>query len=121
MRLAKKLKALPLAVTAEQAGAATFALIRGGRIVSQAGLKITKPGSLGFKLKLPKGLKAGKYSLKITFRATGAAKASAKTIRITFVAAKRAKKAARSAPAAVKVSGGAAATPELGTEAAYAR
>ena len=120
VRISAKLKTLPLAVTSEQAGEATFALIRAGRIVSQAGLKITKPGSLGFKLKLPKRLKAGVYRLKITFRATGAVKASARTVRLTFSGPKRAKKSARAAAAAPQVSGGGAATPALGTAAAYA-
>ncbi len=119
VRITAKLKALPLAITAEEAGAATFALIRGGRIVSQAGLKITKPGSLGFKLKLPKRLKAGKYSLKITFRAAGAPRAAVKTIKLTFTAPKRAKTSASAAPGRTSVSGGAAAAPGLGTTAWY--
>jgi hypothetical protein len=90
--LTKKLKALPLALTADTAGRATFALIRSGRIAAKAGLNITKPGSLGFRLKLPKSLKAGRYSLKISFTPTGASKASIKTIKVTFVK-KKAKKA----------------------------
>ena len=91
--LSKKLKALPLALTADTAGRATFALIRSGRIAAKAGLTITKPGSLGFRLKLPRSLKAGRYSLKISFTPTGASKASIKTIKVTFVKKKKAKKA----------------------------
>jgi hypothetical protein len=94
--LGKKLKALPLALTADTAGRATFALIRSGRIVAKAGLTITKPGSLGFRLKLPKSLKAGRYSLKISFTPTGAAKASVRTIKVTFVKKKKGTKASAS-------------------------
>ncbi len=119
IKLSKKLKALPIALTADQPGKATFALVRAGRIVSQAGLTVTKAGSLGFKLKLPKTLKAGKYGLKITFKVSGVAKASTKTITITFTAAKKkkAKKTARSA-AVGGIAGGAPAEPGLGTAAA---
>jgi PKD repeat protein len=98
LKLGKRLKALPLALTADTAGRATFALIRSGRIAAQAGINITKPGSLGFKLKLPKSLKAGRYRLKISFTPTGASKASVKTISVTFV--KAAKKKAKKAVAA---------------------
>lgn len=88
VRLSPKLKALPIALTAETAGKASFALVRGGRIASKAGLTITKPGSLGFKLKLPKKFRPGKYSLKITFLPAGGSNASVKSITITFAAAK---------------------------------
>jgi hypothetical protein len=115
LRISAKLKALPLALTVDQPGVATFALVRGGRIVSQAGLKITKAGSLGFKLKLPRKLKSGKYGLKITFKATGAAKAAKRTISITFLAAKKAKKSSARGGGLGGVSGGAPATPGLGT------
>jgi PKD repeat protein len=98
LKLSKRLKALPLALTADSAGRATFALIRSGRIAARAALKITKPGSLGFRLKLPKKLKAGRYSLKISFKPTGASKASVKTIKVTFI--KATKKKAKSATAA---------------------
>ena len=108
VKITKKLKALPLALTADVPGAADFALVLGGRIVARAGLRVTKAGSLGFKLKLPKKLKAGRYSLKITFTPTGATKASTKTIKITFAGpAKRKAKAkpARSASSAAPALG----------------
>jgi hypothetical protein len=99
LKLSKRLKALPLALTADSAGRATFALIRSGRIAARAALKITKPGSLGFRLKLPKKLKAGRYSLKISFKPTGASKASVKTIKVTFIKATKKKKAKRATAA----------------------
>jgi len=101
LRLGKKLKYLPLALTADTAGRATFALIRAGRIAAKAGLTITKPGSLGFRLKLPRKLKAGRYSLKISYTPAGASKASVKTIHVTFVKAKKKKKARNASAAAV--------------------
>lgn len=113
VRISAKLRSLPIALTAESPGTAQFALVRGGRIVSKAGLSVTKPGSLGFKLKLPKKLKAGRYSLKITFVPAGAAKGATKTISITFQAAKKkkAKKAAAAATAsAARVAGAPAAS-----------
>ena len=45
--LSKKLKALPLALTADTAGRATFALIRAGRIVAKAGLRSRSQGASG--------------------------------------------------------------------------
>ncbi len=118
VKITTKLKALPMALTAETAGKAQFALVRGGRIAAQGGITITKPGTLGFRLKLPKKLKAGSYSLRITFTATGASKASVKTIRITFTAAKKKKKPRRStaqaASAAPRVSAGVPASPAVG-------
>ncbi len=118
LKLTRKLKALPLALTAETAGRATFALVRSGRIAARAGLNITKPGSLGFRLKLPKSLKAGRYSLKISFTPAGATRASVKTIPITLVkpAKKKAKRAAaRSRGSAAHVTGAGAARIPDGT------
>ena len=95
LKITKRLKALPLALTADSAGRATFALVRAGRIVARAGVNITRPGSIGFRLKLPKTPRAGRYSLKISFTPTGASRASVKTIKLTFVGP--AKKAGRAA------------------------
>ena len=107
LRITKKLKALPLALTAQTAGRATFALVRSGRIVAKAALNVTKPGSLGFRLKLPRSLKAGRYSLKISFTPAGAARASIKTISVTFIKkqAKRARTASGGGAARVSVAG----------------
>jgi hypothetical protein len=124
VKITSKLRTLPLALTADTAGAAQFALIRGGRIAAKSGLKITKPGSLGFKLKLPKRLKAGRYSLKITFTPQGATRASTKTISITFSSAKKKVRRSRAAtvngsalgnvPAPVMPDGGPATAPRAG-------
>lgn len=114
VKITSKLKALPMALTAETAGKAQFALVRGGRIAAQGGITITKPGTLGFKLKVPKKLKAGSYSLRITFTPAGASKASVKTIKITFTAAKKAKRAAVAATGAPRLSPGVPASPVVG-------
>lgn len=115
VKITAKLKALPMALTAETAGKAQFALVRGGRIAAQGGITITRPGTLGFKLKLPKKLKAGAYSLRVTFTASGAAKGAVKTIKITFTAKKKAKRSsAQAASRAPRLSGGVPASPVVG-------
>jgi PKD repeat protein len=98
VRLAKSTKRLALALTAEGPGTVAIALVRGGRVVAQGATAIGAPGTLGFKLTLPRGLKAGRYHLKVAFTASGAPKASTKTIRLTFAAAGR---KARRATAAI--------------------
>ena len=97
VKLTKKLKALPLALTAASAGRATFALVIGGRIVSQAGLDVTSPGSIGFRLKVPAALRPGRYRLKISFTPKGASVASVKTLAVTFTASAKRKRARHTA------------------------
>lgn len=107
VRLAKSTKRLALALTAEGPGTVAIALVRGGRVIAQGATAIRAPGTVGFKLKLPRGLKAGRYQLKVAFTASGAPKASTKTIRLTFAAAGRtARRATASiASAAAQLSG----------------
>lgn len=59
-------RALPLVLTATGAGRASFALVRAGKIHAQGATVIRTSGTSAFKLKLPKRLKPGSYSLKIT-------------------------------------------------------
>ena len=107
VRVKRSTRSLALALTAEAPGKVSLALVRGGRIVSQGGTTITSPGTVGFKLKLPRGMKAGRHQLKVSFTASGAAKAATKTIRITFSAAgRKARRATASiASAASQLSG----------------
>ena len=92
MKLTSKTRTLAIALTTTAPGTASLALVRGGRIAAQGSATIAAAGTVGFKLRLPKKLKAGVYQLKITFRG------ATRTIRITFTAAK--KKTARRARAA---------------------
>jgi PKD repeat protein len=93
VKITGKTKTLSVALTADTPGKALLALVRGGKIHAQGAATITDGGTFGYRLRLPKKLKAGAYLLKISFRPQGAAKASTKTIRITFTAARKARKA----------------------------
>jgi hypothetical protein len=57
-----------------------LSLVRGGRIVSRGGTAV-RAGVTGYKLKLPKRTKAGKYTVKATYTPAGGA---AKTTRIAI-------------------------------------
>jgi PKD repeat protein len=94
-------KTLPLALTAQSAGRARFALVRGGRIVATGTLVITGPGTVGFKLKLPKGLRPGKYKLQVTFVATGQTKGITKSLSLTVKPAVKKRGRAASRPGVV--------------------
>src|SRR3954451_14568096 len=66
-KLAAAKRALPLVLTATGAGRAAFALVRAGKIRAHGATVIRTSGTSAFKLKLPKGLKPGSYSLKVTW------------------------------------------------------
>jgi hypothetical protein len=58
-------------------------LARGGRVISRGGTAVAA-GTKAYKLKLPKGTKAGKYTIKATYTPTGgAAKTTTRTITLT--------------------------------------
>jgi uncharacterized protein YfaS (alpha-2-macroglobulin family) len=84
---ATRTRTLPVALTADAPGTVSFALVCAGRVAAQGTAKLAAAGTVGFRLKLPKKLKAGIYQLKITFGG------NARTIKITFVGAKKARKA----------------------------
>ncbi|MDX6665131.1 MAG: hypothetical protein QOG68_1337, partial [Solirubrobacteraceae bacterium] len=86
-RLGGKSKALPMALTAQSAGSAKFALVRNGKILARGSLTITKPGTVGFRFKLPRTLKPGSYTLQVTFVPTGTTKGVTKTLHFTVKAA----------------------------------
>jgi hypothetical protein len=89
-RLAKKGRSrLPLALTAGAAGSVTVALVRRGRVLAHGRVKITRPGTFGFKLKLPRRVSTGTASLKVTFLARGASHARVKTLRLKILKPKR--------------------------------
>jgi PKD repeat protein len=94
VKLTSKTKTLAVALTADVPGRASLALVRAGRIAAQGTVTIAGAGTVGYKLKLPKKLKAGLYQLKITFAGR------TKTIKITFTgpAKKRKARAAVSVP-----------------------
>jgi len=104
-----KAKALPLALTAEAAGTASFALVRSGRVVARGGAAIRGAGTVSYRLKLPRKAKAGAYTLKVTYTPAGG-RASTSALKVALVGkAGRAKASAATAsaarPDAPKVSG----------------
>ncbi len=95
-RLPAKVRSIRVALTADAAGRVQLALVRGGRIVSRGGTAVA-PGTSAYGLRLPRGTKAGRYTIKATYTpAGGAAKTARRTIRLTGRAgAKRASLASR--------------------------
>jgi plastocyanin len=85
-----KAKALLLALTPESAGKAEVALLKGSKIVAKKGATFGAAGTYSLKVKLPKKLKTGNYSLKVSFTATGASKAVTKSLKVKVSAVKKA-------------------------------
>jgi plastocyanin len=79
-KLKARAKSLPVTVTTDAAGKASFALVRSGRVVAR-GSKAIGAGTASYRLKLPRKAKAGKYVLKVTFTPTGG-NAHTKTIKV---------------------------------------
>ena len=94
-KLKARAKSLPVTLTTDTAGKASFALVRSGRVVAR-GSKAIGAGTASYKLKLPRKAKAGKYVLKVTFTPTGG-KASTKTIKVKLAGKAKATKASASA------------------------
>ena len=87
--LSKRSKGLPLAFKATGAGAVKLRLLKGKRGVAKGGLKITRAGSVGFRLKLPRSLRAGRYLIEVKWTPTGG-RTVTRTLRLTVRAAARA-------------------------------
>ena len=103
-KLKARAKSLPVTLTTDTAGKASFALVRSGRVVAR-GSKAIGAGKASYKLKLPRKAKAGKYVLKVTFTPTGG-KASTRTIKVKLAGkAKSAKASASAAGRRARVSG----------------
>jgi hypothetical protein len=103
-KLKARAKALPVTLTTDTAGKASFALVRSGRVVAR-GSKAIGAGTATYKLKLPRKAKAGKYVLKVAFTPTGG-KASTRTLKVKLAGkAKAAKASASAAGRRARVSG----------------
>jgi PKD repeat protein len=61
-------KAIPVEVTASDDGRVQLSLSRGARVIARAGIRLDADGTADYRLKLPKGLKAGRYTLKAAYR-----------------------------------------------------
>jgi hypothetical protein len=76
-------KAIRVTLRATSAGRVQLSLIRGGRVLARGGTTVAA-GSKAYKLKLPKGTKAGRYTIKATYTpAGGAAKTTTRAITLT--------------------------------------
>jgi plastocyanin len=62
-------KFIPVEVTASDAGRVQLALARGKRVIARAGVRLDADGTADYRLKLPKGSRAGRYTLKATYGA----------------------------------------------------
>jgi PKD repeat protein len=92
-KLAARSKSIRVAMTADASGRVQLQLVRGGRVLSRGGTVVVE-GRSAYKLKLPKGAKAGRYAIKVTYTPTGgAATRTSRAITLTGRAtgAKRAK------------------------------
>jgi PKD repeat protein len=78
-----KVKQLVLGAHAEQAGELTLRLVRGERVYSRLTVGLS-PGDTKQRLRLPKGLKAGAYAVKIKFKPAGSSWSTASTKKVVF-------------------------------------
>jgi hypothetical protein len=65
-------KSIPVELTASDAGRVQLQLTRGSRVLARAGVRLDADGTADYRLKLPKGTKAGRYTLKATYQSATA-------------------------------------------------
>ena len=99
VRLDGRRKSLLIGVTTAKAGRLSLKLARGRRVGAKATSAIAA-GGVGRKLKLARGMRAGKYTLAVSFTPRGASGAVTLKLRITFV--KPARKGSRKATASAQ-------------------
>jgi PKD repeat protein len=61
-------KRIPVELTANDAGRVQLSLARGVRVIARAGVTLDADGTADYRLKLPRGIKAGRYTLKATYK-----------------------------------------------------
>jgi hypothetical protein len=82
---AARLKSIPVALTAGGPGRAGVALVRSGRVHAQSAVTVGSAGTRSLKLKLPRRLPAGKYTLKIAWTPAGASAAQQISLKLSVV------------------------------------
>jgi plastocyanin len=97
---------IPVELTAGGAGRVQLVLARGNRVIARAGVRLDEDGTADYRLKLPKGSKSGRYTLKATY---GAVTASRK---ITLTGKSPARRARTSAGSRVELGRGPRALPD---------
>ena len=96
---------LPITLTTDTPGKVGVALVRNGRVVARASKSITE-GTRAYKLTLPRRAKAGRYSLKVTFKPTGGEVINERlTVKLTGRRAAGAARASAAGAAKTRVSG----------------
>jgi hypothetical protein len=88
-------KSLTLALTPNSAGTAQVALLKGSKIIGKKGATFGAAGTYSLKLKLPRSVKPGSYTLRVSFTPKGETKAVTKTIKLKMVAKKKKKASKR--------------------------
>ena len=83
-RIGKKPTPILMTLIASKPGTFQAALSKGPKVVSKGAGILTRAGTFGFKLKLPKRLVAGTYKLRLTYVPEGTSSGSTKTISIKF-------------------------------------
>jgi plastocyanin len=82
-KVSAKAKSIRVTLKATTAGRVQLSLVRGGRVISRGGTAVGT-GTKAYKLKLPRGAKAGRYTIKATYTPTGgAAKTTTRAIALT--------------------------------------
>ena len=93
---------LPITTTTDTPGKVSVALVRNGRVVAR-GSKSIAEGTATYKLKLPRKAKAGRHTLKVTFKPTGG-EAITETVKVQLTGkAKKAKASAAGARRAARL------------------
>ena len=89
----------------------SVALLRNGRVIAR-GSKSIAEGTATYKLKLPRKAKAGRHTLKVTFKPTGG-EAITESVKVQLTGkAKKANASAAGARRAARLSGGPVALPD---------
>jgi plastocyanin len=104
-------KFIPIELTASDAGRVQLTLAGGGRVIARAGVRLDADGTADHRLKLPKRSRAGRYTLKATYRPAGGEAISAAR-RITLTGKVSARRATTSPRPGVAVGRGPRALPD---------
>jgi hypothetical protein len=64
-------KSIPVELTASDAGRVQLSLARRARVIARAGVTLDPDGTADYRLKLPKGSRAGRYTLKASYQPAG--------------------------------------------------
>ena len=94
-------KSIPVELTASDAGRVQLELARGNRVIVRTGIRLDEDGTADYRLKLPRGSRAGRYTLQATYTPPGhqAITASRKLTLTGKASSRRARTSSRTAVA----------------------